>query len=34
METAGPDRAKGMSFDELKLFDEVGEDLDFEFSEK
>lgn len=29
-----PDAAKGMSFDELKLFDEIGENLDSEFWDK
>ncbi len=34
METARPDWTRGMSIDELKLFDEVGESLDSEFKEK
>lgn len=34
MENTSPDMAEGMSIDELKLFDEVGEDLDHEFRDK
>lgn len=34
MEVTCPDRAKGMSLDELKFFDEIGEDLDSEFCYK
>ena len=34
MEDADPDKAKSVSIDELKLFDEVGEYLDLEFRYK
>jgi len=34
MDRACPDAARGMSIDELKLFDEVGENLDSEFKDK